>query len=205
MQSLSWGGGGDAKVVGGPGHGVKANAKPSRERERAVCGAENKICSIPSVRHSLPEDDLLNISRNSCAKPVNCFLEIHSRKMASFQEGSVESLDWIKAAVSRGGGDAVPAAFLGAGDAGGWGRGGGGPAFSPPSHPPFASDGSDGEGRGDFIFFFFFFFRLSQLTGMLISLLAVSSSKQIGKPAELHATGLSAWHPTHLRYSVGNH
>ncbi|KAH1186112.1 hypothetical protein KIL84_018861 [Mauremys mutica] len=25
-------------------------------------------------QHSLPEDDLLNISRNRCAKPVNCFL-----------------------------------------------------------------------------------------------------------------------------------
>lgn len=159
MQSLSWGGGGDAKVVGGPGHGVKANAKPSRERERAVCGAENKICSIPSVRHSLPEDDLLNISRNSCAKPVNCFLEIHSRKMASFQEGSVESLDWIKAAVSRGGGDAVPAAFLGAGDAGGWGRGGEVLHFLPLLILLLHLMGAMGR-EGVILYFFSFFFQI---------------------------------------------
>lgn len=39
---------GDGKG-GPPGHSVKANAELSQERERAALGAQNKICSIPSV------------------------------------------------------------------------------------------------------------------------------------------------------------
>lgn len=55
-----------------------------REGASSARRAEQDLFNSIS-QHSLPEDDLLNISRNSCAKPVNCFLEIHSRKMASFQ------------------------------------------------------------------------------------------------------------------------
>lgn len=50
---------------------------------------------------------------------------------------------------------------------------------------------------------FFFADRLGSL--VYLSLLAVSSSKQIGKPAVLYATGLSARHTTYLGYSIGDH
>lgn len=44
-EASGWAGQGS----GGPGHRAKASAKTSQEREWAVHGAQNKICSIPSV------------------------------------------------------------------------------------------------------------------------------------------------------------
>lgn len=86
-RSRVWGGcQGGGRRGGGAGHSTKATAKPSQERERASSARRAEQDLFNSIsQHSLPEDDLLNISRNSCAKPVDCFLEIHSRKMASFQ------------------------------------------------------------------------------------------------------------------------
>lgn len=44
-EASGWGGWGS----GEPGHRAKASAKALQERERAVHGTQNKICSIPSV------------------------------------------------------------------------------------------------------------------------------------------------------------
>jgi len=50
---------------------------------------------------------------------------------------------------------------------------------------------------------FLFADRLSSL--VCFSSVAASSSQQIGKPAVLHATGLSARRTTDLGYSMDNH
>lgn len=91
--------------------------------------------------------------------------------------------------------DAIAAALSGAGAAGGQG---GGLRFLPLllllSHQ-MGTTGREGV-------IFFSVCGLTQLAGMLI--LAVSSSKQIGKPAVLHVSGLSARHTTYLGYAIGN-
>lgn len=48
-------------------------------------------------------------------------------------------------------------------------------------------------------------FFVNQLTEELCSVLILTSSKQIGKPAVLHATELPAQHTTYLGCSTGNH
>ncbi|XP_060051526.1 uncharacterized protein LOC132539530 [Erinaceus europaeus] len=48
----------------------------------------------PPSRAALPEDDLLNISRNSTAKPVNCFLGNTLSEDGRPPAGSVESPAW---------------------------------------------------------------------------------------------------------------
>lgn len=48
-------------------------------------------------QQALPEDGLLNISRNSTAKPVNCFLGNTLNKDGCPPAGRAESLAWTTA------------------------------------------------------------------------------------------------------------
>lgn len=58
-------------------------------------GAEHAApLQTPPSRAALPEDDLLNISRNSTAKPVNCFLGNTLSEDGRPPAGSVESPAW---------------------------------------------------------------------------------------------------------------
>lgn len=189
-EASGWGGQG----TGWPGHRAKASAKISWEREWAVHGMQNKICSIPSVSTlfqrmtywTFPGIAVPSLSTVSWKYTQEKWLP-SSRDLQKVWTGSrlqsvaevvmlLHQLIWEQ----RLQGPWRKSCF-----------------FSPSSSShQMATMGREGV-------IFFFADCLSSL--VCLSLLAVSSSKQIGKPAVLHMTGLPARPTVYLGCFIGNH